>query len=130
MKTTRLSFVFLALFVGNFALAAECGSPITIEAVNKLPATATLGDISARFGESCQGEGPVSWYKGSKDKQIWFYWKNTGQTTSAGSKNNPVLMATNVNANDFDEQKIIWPQEHVGKEMSVILLNDYGPQKK
>jgi hypothetical protein len=130
MKTIRLSFIFLSLFVSNFALAAECGSPVTMEAVNKLPATATLGDISARFGESCQGEGPVSWHKGAKDKQIWFYWKNTGQTTTAGSKSNPVLMATEVNANDFDEQKIIWPKEHVGKEMSVILLNDYGPQKK
>ncbi len=127
MKTTRLSFIFLALFVGNFA-AAECGSPVTIEAVNKLPATVSVGDITTRFGESCQGEGPVSWYKGSKDRQIWFYWKNTGNSITTGSKANPVLMVTEVNANDFDQQKIIWPKEHAGKEMSVILLNEYGPQ--
>lgn len=130
MKPTRLIFTLLTFFLSNIALAAECGSPVSIEAVNKLSATVTLGELTSKFGEACQGEGPVSWYKGNKDKQIWFYWKKTAQPAMAGGKSNPVLMATEVNANDFDEQKIIWPKEHVGKEMPVILLNEYGPQKK
>jgi hypothetical protein len=49
MKTTRLSFIFLALFVSNFALAAECGSPVTMEAVNNYPQPPP--GISAPFGE-------------------------------------------------------------------------------
>ena len=129
MKTIRPILICAALLLSNAALASECGSPVSIDSVNKLPAGVTLGDVSAKFGASCQGEGPVSWYKGTKDKQIWFYWKRTAKPAIAGSKSNPVLMITEVDANDFDEQKIIWPKEHVGKEMPVILLNDYGPQK-
>jgi len=129
MKTT-LAGIFLTLFLGNAALAAECGKPITADAVTKLTGTVTLGDLTAKFGAWCQGDGPVSWYKGAKDKQIWFYWKKTAQATASGSKSNPVLMVAEVNANDFDEQKIIWPKEYIGKELTVILLNDYGPQKK
>jgi len=129
MKTTRLIFIFLSLFLGNAALASECGSPVTIDSVNKLSGSVTLGDLTAKFGESCQGDGPVSWYKSAPGKQIWFYWKKTTPATSAGNKSNPVLMATEVNADDQDEQKIIWPKEYVGKEMTAILLNDYGPQK-
>lgn len=129
MKTTRLIFIFLYLFLGNVALASECGNPVTIDSINKLSGSATLGDLTARFGESCQGDGPVSWYKSAQGKQIWFYWKKTAQASSTGSKSNPVLMATEVNADDQDEQKIIWPKEQVGQEMTVILLNEYGPQK-
>ena len=129
MKTTPIIITLLTFFLGNIALA-ECGNPVSIDAVNKLSSTVTLGELTSKFGESCQGEGPVSWYQGSKDKQIWFYWKKTSQPSTAGSKSNPVLMATEVNANDFEEQKIIWPKEYVGKEMPVILLNEYGPQKK
>ena len=55
--------------------------------------------------------------------------KNQTTRNCRCSKSNPVLMATEVNAEDQDEQKIIWPKEYVGKEMTVILLNDYGPQK-
>lgn len=129
MKTIALVCILLTLSPGKVALASECGSPVSLDAINKLSAGVTLGDLSAKFGEWCRGEGPVSWYKGSKDKQIWFYWKKTAQPATAGSRGNPVLMVTEVNANDFDEQKIIWPKEHAGKEMSVILLNEYGPQK-
>jgi len=130
MKTTRLIYIFLSLFISNVALASECGNPITIDSVNKLSGSVTLGDLTAKFGEWCQGDGPVSWYKSAQGKQIWFYWKKTNQpATAAVSKSNPVLMATEVNADDQDEQKIIWPKEYVGKEMTVILLNEYGPQK-
>lgn len=129
MKTTRLICIFLSLFLSNVALASECGNPVTIDSVNKLSGVVTLGDLTAKFGEWCQGDGPVSWYKSAPGKQIWFYWKKTAQATAAGSKSNPVLMATEVNADDQDEQKIIWPKDYVGKEMTVILLNDYGPQK-
>lgn len=129
MKTTWPSFIFLSLFLGNVALASECGNPVTIDSINKLSGSATLGDLSARFGNWCQGDGPVSWYKSAQGKQIWFYWKKTAQASSAGSKSNPVLMATEVNADDQDEQKIIWPKQQVGQEMTVILLNEYGPQK-
>jgi len=129
MKTIRLILIYASLLLSNVAFASECGSPVTIDSVNKLPVGVTLGDVSAKFGEWCQGEGPVSWYKGTKDKQIWFYWKKTAKPAIAGNKSNPVLMVTEVDANDFDEQKIIWPKEHIGKEMSIILLNEYGPQK-
>lgn len=128
MKTARLSFIFLSLFLSNVAQASECGSPVAIDSVNKLSGSVTLGDLTAKFGEWCQGDGPVSWYKESQGKQIWFYWKKTTPATSAGNKINPVLMVTEVNADDQDEQKIIWPKEYVGKEMTVILLNEYGPQ--
>jgi hypothetical protein len=130
MKITRLIYIFLSLFLGNVALASECGNPVTIDSVNKLSAVVTLGDLTTKFGAWCQGDGPVSWYKSAQGKQIWFYWKKTTPAAAAGSKSNPVLMVTEVNADDEDEQKIIWPKEYVGQEMTVILLNEYGPQNK
>lgn len=129
MKNIRILTILLSLLLSNLALASECGKQINVNIINTLQTNVTLGDLTEKFGEWCQGEGPVSWYKGAKDKQIWFYWKKSAQPATAGSKANPVLMVTEVNANDLDEQKIIWPKEFVGQEMTVILLTEYGPQK-
>lgn len=81
-------FYLVGFFLSNIALTAECGNPVSIEAVSKLSATVTLGDLTGKFGEACQGEGPVSWYQRAKDKQIWFYWKKSAQPAMAGCKNN------------------------------------------
>ncbi len=60
MKSTPFIFIILTFFLSNIALAAECGSPVSIDAVNKLSANVTLGELTSKFGEACQGEGPVS----------------------------------------------------------------------
>ena len=98
----------LPTILSNVALSSECGNSVAIDLVNNLSGIVSLADLTAKFGEWCQGNGPASWYKSAKDKQIWFYWKESNQTaTAAASKNNSVLLATEVNTDDQDEQKII-----------------------
>lgn len=81
----------------------------------------------------CQGHGPVSWYRGATGKEIWFWWKypKHAATTDAEGMKYEILMAFEVLANDPDaQQKIIWPQEYVGKNMCDILEEAGTPCRK
>lgn len=120
MRIFRFVFLILLLSQTEVALSSECGQPISVDAVKKLSGNITLGDLAAKFGMWCQGHGPVSWYKGSKGKEVWFWWKMPSHpaTTDAEGMKYQVLMAFEVLANDPDaQQNIVWPQEHVGKNV-------------
>ena len=118
--------------VTPFAQASECGQPIAVDAVAKLSGPITLGGLKAKFGEWCQGHGPVSTYKDTNGNEIWFFWKATSQsaTSDAEHMEYQVLLASVVPADDPGEYKIIWPPEFVGKEIRDILAKEYDPPKK
>jgi hypothetical protein len=125
------SLIFL-FSVTPSALASECGQPISVDAVAKLSGTITLGGLTAKFGEWCQGHGPVSTYKDTSGNEIWFFWKATSQpaTTDAERMEYQVLLASVVPADDPGEYKIIWPPEFVGKEIRDILAKEYDSLNK
>ena len=131
MNLFRLVLLIFFSSLTPTALASDCGQPISVEAVIKLSGTITLGDLKTKFGEWCQGHGPASWYQGSQGKQIWFWWKMPSQpaTTDAEGMKYQVLLATEVNAKDSDDFKIIWPQEFVGRDFKAIAEKEYGTQK-
>ena len=110
------------------ALASECGQPISVDAVAKLSGVITLGGLKAKFGEWCQGHGPVSTYKDTKGNEIWFFWKAAGQSASNDEDRMKfeVLLASVVPADDPGEYKIIWPPEFAGKEIRDILAKEYA----
>lgn len=113
------------------AIASECGQPISVDKVAKLTGTITLGGLRAKFGEWCQGHGPVSTYKDTNGNEIWFFWKATNR--SAADKKQrmkfQVLLASVVPAEDQGNYQIIWPPEFVGKEIRDILATEYDSPK-
>ncbi len=126
MKAPRTIMLLAMLFASTYSFAAECGNSVTAEAATTLAANATLGEVTARFGIACAGDGPLSWYHSGNNKQIWFYWK---RTTTPAASSTPVLMIAEVDASDPDQQKIIWPQALVGKDVASIMLGEFGPGK-
>jgi hypothetical protein len=132
MKPYRFASLFILFSFIHPALASECGQPISVDAVAKLKGTITLGGLTAKFGEWCQGHGPVSTYKDTNGNEIWFFWKATIQTAASDAErmNYQVLLASVVPADDPGEYKIIWPSEFVGKEIQDILAKEYDPPKK
>jgi|SRR3989344_3097302 len=131
MNIFRLAFLALLLSLAKSALASECGQPISVDAVIKLSGTITLSDLKAKFGEWCQGHGPVSWYKGAHGKEIWFWWEKPSQpaTTDAEGMKYHVLVATEVPSDNENVQSIIWPPKFVGKEMADVYPG-YRRQRK
>jgi hypothetical protein len=130
MKLFHFASLIFLLSAAPPALASECGQPISAEAVTKLSGVITLGGLKAKFGEWCQGHGPVSFYKDTNGNEIWFFWKAASQsaTNDAERMEYQVLLASVVPANDTGEYKIIWPPEFVGKEIRDILAKEYDPQ--
>ena len=128
-RFAALMFLFSAT---SSVLASECGQPISVDAVAKLSSPITLGGLTAKFGEWCQGHGPVSTYKDTNGNEIWFFWKAVSQPASddAERMKYQVLLASVVLADDPGEYKIIWPPEFVGKEIRDILAKEYDPPKK
>lgn len=132
MNLLRFASLIILFSVTPSALAAECGQPISVDAVAKLSGTFTLGGLTAKFGEWCQGHGPVSTYKDTNGNEIWFFWKAVSQpaTTDAERMKYEVLLASVVPADDPGEYQIIWPAEFVGKEIRDILAKEYDPPKQ
>ena len=120
--------LFLSLFLASAAWADECGAPITVEAVQKLPQPVTLGQLTKTLGKWCQGHGGVSWYRASAGKEIWFWWQNRSQTVTdqAAVPGYQVLVATESDAEDSNTQKIIWPPEFVGMNVIQVLSEARG----
>ncbi|MDI1302666.1 MAG: hypothetical protein PSX71_12230 [bacterium] len=87
----------------------------------------TVSDLTDKFGEWCQGHGPVSWYKTTDHKEIWFWWKKP--IVEAVDKNEQghyqILMASLVAENDESVQEVIWPKKLRGKQVEAILSSAY-----
>ena len=132
MKLFRFASLIFLFAVTSTALADECGQPIAVDAVAKLSGTITLGDLKAKFGDWCQGHGPVSTYKDTNGNEIWFFWKANTQPAANHEERMAyqVLTASVVPADDPGEYKIIWPTEFVGKEIQDVLANEYDSPKK
>jgi hypothetical protein len=132
MNLFRFASLIFLFSVTQSALASECGQPISVDAVAKLSGTITLGGLTAKFGEWCQGHGPVSTYKDTNGNEIWFFWKATSQAATGDKERMKlqVLLASVVPADDPGEYKIIWPPEFVGKEIRDILAREYEASKK
>jgi hypothetical protein len=131
MNLFRFAALMFLFFITQPVLATECGQPISVDAVAKLTGPITLGGLTAKFGEWCQGHGPVSTYKDSNGNEIWFFWKAVSQTAAndAERMKYQVLLASIVPADDPGEYKIIWPPEFVGKEIRDILAKEYEEKK-
>jgi len=130
MKLSRFVSLIFLFGLSQSALSTECGKPISVEAVVKLIGPITLGGLTAKFGEWCQGHGPVSTYKDTSGNEIWFFWKASGQSaTNDGDRiKYQVLLASVVPADDPGEYKIIWPLEFVGTEIRDVLAKEYDSQ--
>lgn len=128
MNISRFASLIFLLAVAQSALASECGQPISADKVAKLTGPITLGGLKARFGEWCQGHGPVSVYQDTKGNEIWFFWKASSQPAANDTERMEyqVLLASVVPADDPGEYQIIWPPEFVGKEIRDILAKEYG----
>lgn len=131
MNLFRFASLIFLFFVTQSALASECGQPISVDAVAKMSGVITLGGLKAKFGEWCQGHGPVSTYKDTNGNEIWFFWKASSQTASndAERMEYQVLLASVVPADDPGGYQVIWPPEFVGKEIRDILAKEYDSQK-
>lgn len=127
MNLFRLALLIFLFSVTQSALASACGRPISVDAVAKLSGAITLGGLKSKFGEWCQGHGPVSTYKDTSGNEIWFFWKASSKpaTTNKARMKYQVLLASVVPADDPGEYKIIWPPEFVGKEIRDILAKEY-----
>jgi len=127
MNFFRFASLIFLFSVTPPVLASECGQPISVEAVAKLKGPISLGGLTAKFGEWCQGHGPVSTYKDTSGNEIWFFWKaaNQAATNDTERLEYQVLLASVVPADDPGEYKIIWPPEFVGKEIRDILAKEY-----
>jgi len=128
MNLFRFASLIFLFAVAHSALAADCGQPISTDAVAKLSGPVTLGGLTAKFGEWCQGHGPVSTYKDTNGNEIWFFWKASSQQANHGEDHMAyqVLLASVVPADDPGEYQIIWPAEFVGKEIRDILAKEYA----
>jgi hypothetical protein len=131
MNIFRLASLIFLFSVTQPALASECGQPISVDAVAKLSGAITLGGLKAKFGEWCQGHGPVSTYKDTNGNEIWFFWKASSEPAAndAERMEYQVLLASVVSTDDPGEYKIIWPPEFVGKEIRDILAREYDAPK-
>ena len=115
--------LFLSLFLASAAWADECGAPISVEAVQKLPQPLTLGQLTTILGKWCLGHGGVSWYRTGVNKEISFWWKNrsAGVIDQAEVSGYQVIVATESDAEDDNIQEIIWPPELVGQHFIQVL---------
>jgi hypothetical protein len=131
MNLFRLASLIVLFSVTQAALPSECGQPISVDAVAKLSGPITLGGLTAKFGEWCQGHGPVSTYKATNGNEIWFFWKAASlpATTDAERMEYQVLLASVVPADDPGDYQVIWPPEFVGKDIRDILAKEYDPPK-
>lgn len=131
MNLFRFASLIFLFSVTQSALASECGQPISVDAVAKLSGVITLGGLKAKFGEWCQGHGPVSTYKDTNGNEVWFFWKATSKPASSDAERMEyqVLLASVVPADDPGDYQIIWPPEFVGKEIRDILAKEYDPPK-
>ena len=131
MNPFRFALLMLLFLVARPVLAAECGQPISVDVVAKMSGPVTLGGLTARFGEWCQGHGPVSTYKDTKGNEIWFFWKAISKPASNDKElmEFQVLLASVVPANDPGGYQIIWPPEFVGKDIQDVLAKEYDPPK-
>jgi hypothetical protein len=66
-----LRSLFIMLMVVCSPSEAECGKQISID-TNFLSyeGSLNLGTLKKRYGEWCQGHGPVSWYKEASGKEV------------------------------------------------------------
>jgi hypothetical protein len=131
MNLFRFASLIFLFSVTPSALASECGQPISVEAVAKLSDPIKLGGLTAKFGEWCQGHGPVSTYKDTSGNEIWFFWKVPSQPAAndAERMKYEVLLASVVPADDPGDYQIIWPPEFVGKEIGDVLAKEYDSNK-
>jgi hypothetical protein len=122
MSSFRPVTAIVLLCLARVACAGDCGKPISVDAVARLSSPVTLGDLKTKFGDWCQGHGPVSWYRSTRGKEIWFWWQLPSQpaTTEAEGLKYRVLVATEVPVNDESIQVVIWPKAFVGSEMADI----------
>ena len=127
MNLFRFAALILLFSVAQPALAADCGQPISVKDVAKLSGIVSLNSLKAKFGQWCQGHGPVSYYKDTNGNEIWFFWRTAKKSVTNGSdpKNYQVLLASIVPADDPGGYQIIWPPEFVGKEVQDVLAKEY-----
>jgi len=110
-----------------------CGKPISVGEVQALPEKITLGDLQDRFGEACQGHGPVSWYVGPDNKDIWFWWRIPEKREDAGNDilNMEIFVAFEVDQKGAKEDStIIWPKGLLGKNVKAVITKEWERVKQ
>lgn len=127
MRLLRLTSLLFLFSLTSSVLASECGQPISVDTVAKLSGPLTLGGLRDKFGEWCQGHGPVSLYKDTDGNEIWFFWKASSQPPASDAERLEfqVLTASVVKADDPGEYQIIWPKSLVGMEIRDVLAKEY-----